>query len=61
MKRQVDTDLFLLAQDEKTLFIPENSLGNLKEENKLSLVVCTKLFTNIVSWGQIYMLSKKKP
>lgn len=57
MKREAETDLFLLDFKMKRLFIPENSTGNQREGEK-RVLVCTELFTNVISWGQIHILGK---
>lgn len=57
MKREAETDLFLLDFKMKRLFIPENSTGNQREGEK-RVLVCTELFTNVISRGRIHILDK---
>ena len=58
MKRELDTNIPARFQDEKALLIPPNSTGNWKEGEKQDHIVCTELFTNVISWGQIHMMAE---
>lgn len=59
VKREVRYELTPTCfQDEKALLIPEKSTENWKEGTKQDSIVCTELFTNVMTWGQNHMLGK---